>query len=326
MNKNEFKKIAMTRHEKELLRSRIRNYVDATHTASIPSPYVSPVRRTHWYSTYAVVMILLFVVPTTFAADRSLPGSPLYYIKTDILEPLEETLTFDAERRVSVMIENTENRIRETHTILATETDSAESQKAIAIATKTMSKKASRTRAAIDENENSTQTEKILLQKELLTVMDSYVAIVATSEETSSFASTTESLSEASEDLELHIRESLDHLVHDSEDTELTDEIEAAIVEIQGRLGGTVENDIVIDDEERNKLQRTLEETQTELNEGDLPQALEVLLFSDHDIDVEERLREISGPEKNESTDKDVLADETSPTSAETPSEIDATN
>lgn len=304
MNKDKFKKITMTPSEKHALRARIMERIDIEQPIAVASPYTAFFRRTHWYAAYAAAMILLFVVPTTFAAGRSLPGSPLYYIKTDILEPIEEALVFGAEERIEVMLENAENRLRETRAVLARGEDT--SREDVEIATKTLTKKVSRARMAIDENNGVEKTEKIRLQKELLTVMDSYVAILQTDDEATTFASTTDEINNTSEEFEIVIRQSIKDLPKDADENELKEEIATAINELEERLDDVVENETPLDDTERQTLEKALEDTQKQLDDGDLSDALEILIFSDHKIDVEDKIRSINDTEKDTNSDDDT--------------------
>lgn len=266
-------------------------------------------RRTHWYAAYAVAMILLFIVPTTYAAGRSLPGSPLYHLKTDILEPIEEALTFDSEKRIAVMIDNAENRLKEARHVLASNPEAAEE---VEIASKTLSKKVEKARHSIDEAETTTRTEKIRLQKDLLTLVDSYVAILESDEDAEDYASTTEAMTNASDELEGYLRDSIQDFQEEASHDELATEVAEAVSRLQDRLDiASTDETRALNEDQRRIIEQALENTQGQLDDADLANALEILIFSDHEIDITEKIKQIDEEKVEKNQDKSETPEDT---------------
>lgn len=247
MHKEHFKdrvrNMTMTSREKEALRACILERIDIEHASPIQSPYVSFFRRTHWYSAYALAMILLCIVPTTYATGRSMPGSFLYSIKTDVLEPLEETFAFGNERRTEAVIAHAENRLRETKKMFENNGGTPEQ---IALVTKNLETKLLKAQEHLIDIPNPKT--KIELQSELVIILESYVDILSTDRETGEHASSTEDIIEDAEDVivsedEDDTYEPIEPVSSEEQSNAISKEITEAIRELRAHLADTQSDD-----------------------------------------------------------------------------------
>ena len=82
-----------------------------------------PVKSTYmWYSwrmvgTFAVLVVVVLGTGTTYAAEGSLPGNPLYAIKVGITEPIKEALALSNEAKIKFHTKVAEVRLEEAETL-----------------------------------------------------------------------------------------------------------------------------------------------------------------------------------------------------------------
>lgn len=316
--KKDLDRLRLTERERVLLRTTLMERMSRASEEETVSPYYrSLVGRLRWYGVLVVALIVIAAVPTSLAAERSLPGEALYYLKTEILEPIEETFAFGSEHRSEVVIENAENRIAE---------QVALQRKGGSVTNATIAKtlflhKVKKIQQRIAAMETEDLEQKIELQKELLTVLDVYVALFETATTTQETEVASTSVAAQADIVENELRASIGAFVSTAEDQHIIDEIDEAVSEIQqlvddsedekNRTGETREHA-----DERAALEQALVITQQELSERDFAGALETLTFSDHTADIIEKLKEIqeaadelddgaeetvsSGPDENE--------------------------
>jgi len=94
-------------------------------TAPVPSPYRSYVS----IFKYALAVVLLVGISGTgvaFAAEKALPGTPLYAVKTQVNEPVAVALTFDTQDRADLKVTLVEKRLKEFAQLTNTEDVSPE--------------------------------------------------------------------------------------------------------------------------------------------------------------------------------------------------------
>lgn len=292
--KKDIDNLRLTKTEKLLMHSRLAAHINNTGASGLPSPYMSSLHRARWSGVYALVALLVLIVPTAYAANHSLPGSPLYAIKIEVLEPVEEALALSPSRRVAATIENAENRIRETNMLLQQE-DTVEE---VAIASSNLSEKVAKVNRNIKTLDDKDIKKKIDLQKDLLTVLEAYAAIV---EDESSIdqATTTRNLATTADSVEDGLRDSIDSFSSTSEPEDVADEVADTIAETEDRLAEDIDEiggneDEELDENQRKALEHALVSAQQEINEHDSAHALEILIFSNQAADVISTLNEIS--------------------------------
>lgn len=301
LNRNDLSEIRMTSHEKTSLRARLMEHVE---NSTVPSPYFLS-RKTYRYGTYALVALIVFVIiPTTYVAARSLPGDALYYMGTEILEPIEEILSFTPEKRLEKTLDNAEDRLREMHEIL--ENNSEKEIEEVILVNENLLKKTQKIRKNIIALNSEALGTKIELQKELLTILDSYVEIIENDDRVGHYASTTESIDNIAEEIENDIRDSIENILVGSSPEEVTEEIEKATKDIRDRLENTDrDEERPLDEDERRMLEDDLVATERELFENDPLGALEILIFSDHAVDVSNKVEELENSDTNQEAEDD---------------------
>lgn len=293
--KKDAAKLKLTAAEKTHLKRSLLSHASEAHAPAPLSPYFALLlQRVRFYSVAAIILLIAVAVPTSYAAEYSLPGDALYYLKTEILEPIEETFAFGSEHRAEEAIENAENRVVEQ---VALQRKGGPATNA-AIAKTLLLHKAKKIQKGIAAMETEDLEQKIELQKELLTVLDAYVALFETATTTQETEVASTSVAAQADIIESELRVSIGAFVSTAGDQHTIDEIDEAVSEIQqlvddsedekNRTGETREHA-----DERAALEQALVITQQELSERDFAGALETLTFSDHTADVIEKLEEI---------------------------------
>lgn len=72
-----------------------------------------PIPRNRFSPIAALMVFLVFMTSTTYAAEGALPGNPLYAMKVKVNEELRGALTFSPEARTDWSINRTERRLQE---------------------------------------------------------------------------------------------------------------------------------------------------------------------------------------------------------------------
>ncbi|MBU0750021.1 hypothetical protein KKH15_00700, partial [Patescibacteria group bacterium] len=108
------KNLTLSTSEKALGRAALQEFMEFH--PSTGRPAVSPYTRFVPIFRYALAVVLLLGVSGTgvaFAAEKALPGTPLYAVKTQINEPVSVALTFDTQDRADLKVALVEKRLKE---------------------------------------------------------------------------------------------------------------------------------------------------------------------------------------------------------------------
>ncbi|HXK40068.1 MAG TPA: DUF5667 domain-containing protein, partial [Candidatus Paceibacterota bacterium] len=239
-----------------------------------------------------IILLIAAAVPTSYAAEHSLPGDPLYYLKTEVFEPLEEALTFGAERRAAVTIENAEHRLAETAALVREEdtTDETTITKAL------LSGKAREARGEIASIKTEDIRQRIELQKDLLTVLEAYDVLFR--EESGTESVVAQDIADQTDALEEELRVSINVLFLSAGQEGMFEEVAQTVGEIRERIAATTSasgegSAAALTSEQRVILEHALSVTERELDEQDPVDALEILIFSEQAADVIEKLEDI---------------------------------
>lgn len=111
--------MSMSASEKALMLERI------FAASPVPSPYakylnlvVSVKRPLSMAATFSLVFVLISG-SVTYAAEKSLPGDPLYAVKTQLVEPIIDKLSFKTEKKLEWEEKKVERRISEAEKLAA---------------------------------------------------------------------------------------------------------------------------------------------------------------------------------------------------------------
>lgn len=74
---------------------------------------VSPYFSLSFVPVYALLLLLIITVPIVNAAQSSLPGEPLYMVKTSVIEKVQETMAFSQEEKTEFYAHTTSKRLSE---------------------------------------------------------------------------------------------------------------------------------------------------------------------------------------------------------------------
>lgn len=148
--------IRMTSAEKDAMRFRIQQITAPSSPAPIstPSPYV-------WMfapRSFAMLGVALLVVLSTgsaYASGGSLPGTPLYLVKTKIVEPLKVALAPTVQAKAQANADIAATRVQEAQTLAAQGTLTPEASKQISDNYKIHADAALALAAHIDEEDNA---------------------------------------------------------------------------------------------------------------------------------------------------------------------------
>jgi hypothetical protein len=100
--------VRLLRSEKDAMKARILSHAPAP-AAPTPSPYLIYIRGL----AGAFALLLIVLVPATYAAQQSTPGDALYSIELGLIEPIEEAFQVDSESRVAYHTSRLEERLDE---------------------------------------------------------------------------------------------------------------------------------------------------------------------------------------------------------------------
>ena len=110
--KKQTENIRMTRDEKTAMRFRIEQEMLA------PSPYLW-MFAPRSLAMLGVALLIVLSTGTTYAAEGSLPGAPLYPVKTNIIEPIKVALASSVEAKAQANANIAATRVKEAQTLAA---------------------------------------------------------------------------------------------------------------------------------------------------------------------------------------------------------------
>ena len=91
------------------------NKIHTQENISSISPYFSFTHNYRFHkNAISVIIGFLILIQTEYATETSLPGNPLYFVKTEVVEPLTETLAFYPEVKARVVLNHAHDRLEET--------------------------------------------------------------------------------------------------------------------------------------------------------------------------------------------------------------------
>ena len=106
------KVVTLSSQEKDVHREAVRAFVRTHPQTHVPSPY-SFIFTSLRYAVVALLIVSLTGSGVAYAAERSLPGNPLYVVKAKITEPVRVALTQNPEKRTELEVELIERRLKE---------------------------------------------------------------------------------------------------------------------------------------------------------------------------------------------------------------------
>ena len=106
------KVVTLSSQEKDVHREAVRAFVRTHPQTHVPSPY-SFIFTSLRYAVVALLIVSLTGSGVAYAAERSLPGSPLYIVKAKVTEPARVALTQNPEKRAELEVELIERRLKE---------------------------------------------------------------------------------------------------------------------------------------------------------------------------------------------------------------------
>lgn len=300
MNKNKtqiktsLQRVRLTERERDHIRRSIptESFAGEPYLLPLPSPYAKLFTRARLAFVCLVVLLLATAVPATYAAEKSLPGDPLYPIKTDVIEPIIEAFTLDQRERAEKVIKNAERRLEELMILFEVE----EEEENIAIASDAFVKKMVKARNEISAL-NVPESAKIELQKKLLTTLETYVAVLERNGG-DHYRSIIENVSTSGNSLQEDFVASIDTLFDASD----TDTVRDTINSIVNSFSEEMEVESTIEDARINILTDAIDDAADELEHDDAREALKTLILSGQDAEVIKRLekpvppRPIPGP------------------------------
>lgn len=107
-------KLVLSSSEKALHRAKLTEFM-GYHPAVKPvrSPLSWVMAPAFRYSLAALLMVTATGSGVAFAAEDALPGTPLYAVKTKMVEPVQVALTLDAHSRADLRVELADRRLKE---------------------------------------------------------------------------------------------------------------------------------------------------------------------------------------------------------------------
>ncbi|MDE2040981.1 MAG: hypothetical protein KGI59_01160, partial [Patescibacteria group bacterium] len=126
--KKDIRRLTMTAHEKQAMLTQIvgeQTAAVSSNARTLNTPVVSPFSFFRYISNHrlassivaAVLIMALAGGGVTYAAEGSLPGDPLYSLKTQVVEPLKVALAPTAAAKAAVQADLAQTRLAEAETL-----------------------------------------------------------------------------------------------------------------------------------------------------------------------------------------------------------------
>ena len=266
----DLKTLRMTTSEKTRLRGVLLAHASKT-PVPLPSLYMPFLRHMRWYGALAFCFIVILTIPTTYAAERSLPGDALYALKVNVIEPTTELLAFDPESRARRITEHSHRRLEETVAVL----DDKDAAEKISIAANELEDSTDRARKHLEESDDITLREQIDIRKDMLSIVEAHDAIVSDFGVTPSDATDEQRLI-----LEDELIESVDVFTETASEGDVLNHIESSIEEVREKTEDP------ITEEQRSIFEEGIAQTLSELSQGDADDALLTLILHDQDAET----------------------------------------